>query len=80
MTTKIEISGQTFTSSELKEQIKRQYIALNCGRWGSSTVAEINHAIKQAEETLLDETGRCPKTATLHIAYTILRDGKLREY
>lgn len=73
----INIAGQTFTAAQLKSQIERQYIAMNGGRWGNDTIQEINDAISQAEEKLSAENGRCPKTATLALAYKILRDGKL---
>lgn len=73
----INISSQTFTATELKNQIESQYNALNGGRWGWSSLAEITEAIKQAEEELSAKNGRCPKSATVKLAYEILRDGKL---
>jgi hypothetical protein len=80
MTKQIEVSGQKFTATELKEQIESQYTALNGGRWGWSTVPAINSAIKQAEEELQAVNGRCAASATKARAYAILRDGKLLQH
>jgi len=77
MKKQINIADQTFTATELKSQIERQYIAMNGGRWGNDTIQDISAAIHQAEEKLSAENGRCPKSATLKLAYEILRDGKL---
>lgn len=74
----INIFGLTFTATELKNQIESQYNGLNGGRWGWTKVAEVDEAIKQAEEELIAKNGRCPKSATVKLAYEILRDGKLR--
>ena len=77
MKKQINIADQNFTATGLKSQIERQYNAMNGGRWGNDTIQQVNDAISQAEEKLAAENGRCPKTATLKLAYEILRDGKL---
>ncbi len=77
MKKQINIADQNFTATELKGQIERQYNAMNGGRWGNDTIQDIDFAISQAEYELSSKNGRCPKTATLKLAYEILRDGKL---
>jgi hypothetical protein len=78
MKKQIEISGKLFTSTELKEQIEKQWQASSSGRWGNSSIPQINEALLQAGEELFSKTHRTSKTATLRRAYEILRDGKLR--
>jgi hypothetical protein len=73
----IEIQGQTFTAAELKSQIESQYNALNGGRFGWTTLTNVNDAIKQAEEELLAINGRCPESATKKRAYEIITTNKL---
>ena len=77
MKKQIKIQGQPFTATELKSQIESQYNALNGGRWGWSTLTNVNDAIKQAEDELLSINGRCPASATKKRAYEILTTGKL---